>query len=115
MSVEAVNVKEMVGRNSNRKNEKGDKNDDGDKQKCGLYLAVSSTSTAEAPKLGVFAGTLTWKYLDKVNHTVILHIPFTHNYRSTQVEVTTDFRVIIKIFQSAHNLVQSTILFHLIS
>lgn len=59
LAVEAVNVKDMVGSEADRHSStsKDSKNDDDDKQKCGLYLAVSSTSTAEAPKLGVFAGT----------------------------------------------------------
>eukprot|EP00529_Nitzschia_sp_RCC80_P012381 CAMPEP_0113482576 /NCGR_PEP_ID=MMETSP0014_2-20120614/22991_1 /TAXON_ID=2857 /ORGANISM="Nitzschia sp." /LENGTH=573 /DNA_ID=CAMNT_0000376099 /DNA_START=131 /DNA_END=1848 /DNA_ORIENTATION=+ /assembly_acc=CAM_ASM_000159 len=56
-TVEAVNVKEMVGGGGGGHRKHGDdKVHNDDNQQCGLYLAVSSTSTAEAPKLGVFAG-----------------------------------------------------------
>jgi hypothetical protein len=43
------------GKRSSNEND----DDDDDHDKCGLYLAVSSTSTAETPKLGVFAGRCT--------------------------------------------------------
>ena len=62
-TVEAVNVKEMVGGSGSdsggHRKPGDDKVHNDDNQQCGLYLAVSSTSTAEAPKLGVFAGTST--------------------------------------------------------